>query len=330
MSQQKNTGLWVTLIILSIVCLISIFVNYIGFSAGLLGDLSNPIDNSGPESKMSDLSTVWVEGYGDTVVASIQIYGPIMREAESGFIFPKANMVDQAIREIKAATQNPNVSAIILRIDSPGGAVTACDEIYHELMRFKEADPDRKIIAFVEGLAASGGYYLAVAADTIIATPTAIVGSVGVIMQGYNFSGLSQKIGITDVTIKSGANKDLLNPMQPLNPEHLASLQALVDDSYARFVELVKKTRPIKTNVLLDGSIYSASFSLEESLIDGIGYWENAIESTCALLETDDIHLIRYETQTHWSQIFSEMQTPVNLELISPLKSPKMLYMWRP
>ena len=171
------------------------------------------------EDEFPTFTEKWSYGSGDVKTVRIAVEGPIFRESEESFFGFKYDKIEAILRQIRAAKNDEAVKAIILEVDSPGGDLTASDEIYKALQDFKRCAEGRKIIVFVRNMAASGGYYVSAPADWIIAEPTSIIGSIGVIMQTLNWKGLSEKIGLTDVTIKSGTNKDLLNPFRDVSPD---------------------------------------------------------------------------------------------------------------
>ena len=272
-------------------------------------------------------------------VVRIPFSGVIMRtDAESG-LFPRTDPVEQLLRKIRAARLDPEVSGLLLEIDSPGGAVSVVDEIHHEITRFKDSDPDRKVVVLVRDVAASGGYYIALPADAIVAQPTAIVGSIGVILQAYNLQSLAEKVGVTDVTIKSGANKDLLNPFRPVDPEQVAILQKSVDATYDRFVSLVSAARGIPEEELrasiADGRVFDAADALSCKLVDLLGYREDAIDRLAAELgaDADDLCIVTYKEETgFFASLFGEMASPVDRLKAgaASLRTPRLQYLWQP
>ena len=178
-------------------------------------------------------------------VMILRLSGVILREAGGGLFEPSLDPVSQILMEIQAATQDASVRAILLEVDSPGGGVTASDEIHNALLQFKAKGDDRKIVVLMKDLAASGGYYVAMAGDLLIAQPTTVVGSIGVLISAMNFNELGEKVGIKDVTLTSGSNKDLLSPLRPLQSEHVEILQKVVNDMYDRFRGLVLTSRSL-------------------------------------------------------------------------------------
>ena len=301
----------------------------------LLGTLSShcrKVEKDYPRDEDPKLDETWSFGSGDVKVARIPLDGVIMRTEEEGFLTAKSDMVASILTQVRAAERDPEMRAIILEVNSPGGGVTPSDEIYNALRGFRASRPDRRVVVFIRDLGASGAYYAAMAGDFIIAEPTAVVGSIGVIMQTMNFQGLSEKIGITDVTIKSGANKDMLNPFQPVNTNQIALLQKLIDEMQTRFSGIVTESRkldPAAAAGLFDGRIFSASDALDKGLIDQIGYWNDALSRTAQLLDTGALKVIRYEPQRTFIEQLFEGKSPVVLPNLK-LHSPQFLYLWKP
>lgn len=185
---------------------------------------------------------------------------------------------DVTIKLIHAYRDDPSVKAIVMRIDSPGGSVAPVQEIYTELEKIK-----KPIVASMAGSAASGGYYIACAADTIFANPGTLTGSIGVIMQFTRMKGLYDKVGLEHQVIKSGQFKDTGSPFRTLTEEEQAVLQATVDDVYNQFVDTIAEARGnllTRTEVLelADGRIFSGRQALDSKLIDQLGNLPDAIK----------------------------------------------------
>jgi len=328
----SHTGFWITIGILSLFILISFTMNF-----GLLIGLASSGDKSirsgeNAEDEFPQYTERWSFGDGDVKVVRISVEGVIFRERKEGFFGKPYDKVESLLRQIRAARQDEDVRGIILEVSSPGGGLTSSDEIYHALKRFKESREDRKLIAFTRDMSASGGYYLSMPADWIIAEPTAIIGSIGVIMQTLNWQGLSERIGITDTTIKSGENKDILNPFHEVPPEQLALLQNIVDTFYDRFFDIVQTARGVskeKLKSLADGRVVTAEDALENDLIDQIGYWEDAVSKTAELLGEESIRVVRYEHRPTFFEMFS-IHSPISLPSLSAPEAPRFMYLWKP
>lgn len=207
-------------------------------------------------------------------VLRLELNGVITGAAPSRWYLPPD--CDAAVlAEIERAILDETIDGLLLVVDSPGGSVTASDELYYALERFKAAKEGRKVVVLGRDMLASGAYYFAMAADWIRLQPTGLVGSIGVIVPGVNLYGLATKVGLADNSIASGANKDLGNPLKPVNPAHNAKLQSLVNGLHARFIALVAQGRKMATETvrpLADGSIYLAQDAVNLRLIDDAGY----------------------------------------------------------
>jgi protease IV len=182
------------------------------------------------------------------------------------------------LSELKRFKEAPWIKAVVVRIDSPGGAVAPTQEIFEEIRKVKAKKP---VIASMGGMATSGGYYIASACDKIIANPGTLTGSIGVIMQLANVEDLMKKIGVKGYTVKSGTNKDIGSPFQELSAEGRAILQGLVDNVHSQFVRAVAKSRDMDEAVvrkLSDGRIYSGAQAKDLGLVDQFGTLEDAID----------------------------------------------------
>ncbi|MFA7369097.1 MAG: signal peptide peptidase SppA [Kiritimatiellales bacterium] len=299
---------------------------------GMMLSHCRKVEKDYPRDEAPELEETWSCGSGNVKVARIPLDGVIMRTEEDGLFTARSDMVAGILTQVRAAERDPDMRAIILEVNSPGGGVTPSDEIYNALRGFRNSRPERRVVVFIRDLGASGAYYAAMAGNFIIAEPTAVVGSIGVIMQTMNFQGLSEKIGITDVTIKSGANKDMLNPFQPVNTNQVALLQKLIDGMQARFSGIVVESRKLDRAAapeLFDGRIFSATDALNKGLIDEIGYWNDAVARTARLLNTGALRVIRYEPQRTFFEQLIEGKSPVVLPNLK-LSSPQFLYLWKP
>jgi protease-4 len=174
-----------------------------------------------------------------------------------------------AVRELREHADNPSIKAVVLRINSPGGVVAPTQEIFAAIQRARKAG--KPVVASLGAVAASGGYYVAVAADRIYANPGTLTGSIGVVMQLANLEGLLKKVGVDYVVVKAGAYKDVGNFARTMSPEERKMLQALLDDVYSQFVEAVSEGRGLEKKDVLafaEGRIYSGQQALALKMVD--------------------------------------------------------------
>ncbi len=184
---------------------------------------------------------------------------------------------DSYIKLIHTYRDDPNVKAIVLRINTPGGSVAPVQEIYRELTKL-----DKPIVASMGSTAASGGYYIACVADTIFANPGTLTGSIGVIMQFTKMKGLYEKVGLEQQVVKSGQFKDSGSIFRDLSDEEIAILQETVDDVYNQFVDAISESRVDhltrdEITKLADGRIFSGNQALTHKLVDKLGNLQDAI-----------------------------------------------------
>ena len=284
-----------------------------------------------------------VEGEGNEKILLLDLSGMISEEKRRRLGFrEEASMVDELKEALQKAERDRNIKGLILRINSPGGTVTASDIIHHELLEHRKRSGQR-ITACLMDVGTSGAYYVATAADEIVAHPTTITGSIGVVAMKFNVQGLMSKVGVEQETIKSGAMKDLFSPFRPSTPEEQRLLQTVIDTLHRRFVGvIVDGRRPITREAvekLADGRIYTADQALELQLVDRIGYLDETI-----LGMKKDLNLARarvivyYRPDGYKSTIYSGLQTPplqLNLlsingqEMLAP-PGVRFLYLWLP
>jgi len=250
----------------------------VGGCGGSTGWLLTPVDLS---ERLAETEIKRDSGwFVSDKIAIVDVSGVLMNSRSQGFFGEGENPVSLFIEKIDKAQNDPDVQALVLRINSPGGGVTASDIMYNRVMKYKAATR-KPVIAVMIDVAASGGYYIACAADTIIAHRTSVTGSIGVIVQTISFAGTLDKIGVTSQAITSGKMKAMGSPFKPLDPAAAQVIQGVVDDFYAKFVNVVDAGRPklniAQVRVLADGRIYTADEALKNGLIDSVGYMDEAL-----------------------------------------------------
>jgi len=192
--------------------------------------------------------------------------------------------VDDQVRELRAYRDNPGIRAVVLRINSPGGAVAPTQELYGAIRRLREAG--KPVVASLGAVAASGGYYIAVAADQIYANPGTLTGSIGVVMQMANLNALMKKVGVEYVVVKAGEFKDVGNFARPMTAEEHRILQALLDDVHGQFIAAVADGRKLDRAVVrrfAAGRVFSGTQAKALHMIDELGGLEEAVEGAATL-----------------------------------------------
>jgi protease-4 len=192
----------------------------------------------------------------------------------------------QIVQQLKKYRENANIRAIVLRVDSPGGGVSASQEIYEEMKKTREYG--KPIVVSMGSVAASGGYYVSIGASRIVANPGSITGSIGVISQFMHINALLDKIGVTSTTIKSGKLKDAGSPLRKPNEEDKKYFQEMVDDIYDQFVSAVAKERKLDKALVkkyADGRVFTGRKAYELKLIDTLGTYQDAIKIAAQLAQ---------------------------------------------
>ena len=315
---KKRTGwriFWGIIIGLSVLVNIVLFMMLIGvvavFATGQKGIFTEEVIQAGPRA---------------TKIAVIKVQGIIDNE-----------QAQDVYRQLKTARQDKRVKGLIIRVNSPGGAISASDQIYNEILKYRH-QTDKPVVAFMQGVAASGGYYTSVACDKIVAEPTTITGSVGVIM-GYLVLQelLEEKLGIQPIIIKSGEKKDWPSSFRQPTEEELQYLEdKVLTPAYERFIQIVADGREALTlddvKRLGDGSIYGAQEALDEKLIDKIGYLDEAIEQVKSLAGIEEARVVEYRKPFSLAGLLSSRSRnilKIDRATLYELSTPQVLYLWR-
>jgi len=294
-----------------------------------------------PTGQLEPLVESVVGGSGAAKVLMVEVDGLITESSQEADFFGtiEEGMVSRVREELDRAREDDQIKALVLRINSPGGTVTGSDLLRHEILRFKR-ERGVPVVAQLMGVAASGGYYVAVAADEIVAQPTTITGSIGVIFSGFNLSGLMEKLGIEDQTLKTGAFKDAGSMTRPMRPEEREQLQSVIDDFHARFVEVVSKGRKNlpaeQVRSLADGRIFSANQALEAGLVDRIGSVDGTIAGARRLAGLESATVVTYHRPREHAENYYTRNPGRREPLVDlwpdalALDGPAFLYLWVP
>jgi protease-4 len=286
-----------------------------------------------------------IEGKGTAKILLMDITGVISAQEKekmlTGNVTP--SMVAIVRETLQKADQDPNIAGVIIRINSPGGTTTASDIIHHEIVRFR-AQKKVPVYSCVTGTGASGAYYIAAATDNITAHPMSITGSIAVIMMTLNVEGLMNKIGVSELTFKSGDKKDILSPFRPATPEEKKLVQNIINQMHKRFVDTIA-ARPGNTldrkdiEALADGRIYTAEQALAAKLIDRIGYLDDVITEMKKTIGVTDARIVTYYQQGDYKGTIYSGSTAESSRLtrmltggngIDWLGETQFMYLWRP
>jgi protease-4 len=286
----------------------------------------------------------WVEqvvlGDEGPKILLLDVEGVIGADRDSGpfGLGRRQGMVERVRSQLELAEEDDDVKALLLRIDSPGGTVTASDVIHREILEFKKRTK-LPVVAQMMGVAASGGYYVAMAADHVRAHPTTLTGSIGVIFSGVNASGLMEKIGLENQTLTTGPFKDTGTALRPMRADEREQLQSVLDDFVSRFRSVVVEGRPAldaeAVAGLSDGRVFTADQALAAGLVDAVGYLPEAVEETERRADLEESQVVIYHRSDEWRE---------NLYSASPISEPRaglpgplawllrpaFLYLWWP
>jgi len=307
---------WRVVLSLSILANVVLFMLLLGvvavFATGQGGFLTEEVVREGPAR--NKIAMITVEGI---------IHG---------------NAASDVYRQLKAARQDRRVKGLIVRVNSPGGTISASDQIYKEIRKFRDEEK-RPVVAFMQGVAASGGYYASVACEKIIAEPTAITGSIGVISSYFVVKGLlEEKLGVLPVVVKSGEKKDWPSSFRPPTEQEIQYMQdRLITPARDRFVEVVAEGRAGSLTseqvkeIAVDAGIYGAKEALDEKLIDKIGYLDEAIALVKSMAQIDEAQVVQYRKPFSFMDILSYRKASfpkLDRNTLYELGTPEVLYLW--
>lgn len=282
-----------------------------------------------------------VEGEGGKKILLLDISGTISEQGKSGGILggSAVSMVSQFHEALQKAEADSDVAGIILRINSPGGTVTASDIMYHDLMEFKKKRPI-PVVACIMSTGASGGYYVATAADEIVAHPTSITGSIGVITVKFNVAGLMNKIGLEEQTVKSGDKKDIMSPFRRATPEEEKLGQEIINQLYSRFLDVImarsgNQLGRDELKKLADGRVYTAWQARDARLIDRIDYLDGVIAGIKKKIGAEKARVVTYYRAGNYKgSIYADAGDKEGMfEMLGGLEmltSSSFMYLWRP
>lgn len=279
----------------SVVAPFALFIGLFIFLAVLLGnvgDTTGALDiYSGRTLNLQEkLLRKGRDGAG--TIAVVTIHGAI---GGNGSTLEGDGRMAWIAEQFRAVAADNSVKAVLLQVDSPGGGLTACDQLYNEVLKLKVAG--KKVVSWAGNSMASGGYYIAAASDGIMASPTSTIGSIGVIMQHFQTEDLLKHIGVKVDPLTSGEHKDMGSPFREMTPEERSILLQYIEKSHARFVGIVAKGRDMpleKAFEIADGRIYTVDECITNGLVDRVGYIEDALDWVEQMADGSNMRVICY------------------------------------
>lgn len=275
-------------------------------------------------------------------IAVVDVDGLLLNMDMTGLYSLGENPVSLFREKLDAVAADPCVAAVVVRINSPGGGVTATDIMWRDLQAFR-ANTHRPVVACLMDVGASGAYYLAVASDLIVAHPTTITGGIGVILNRFNLSGAIGYFSLQALTIKSGKHIDLGNEVvaEP-SPERKQLLQTMADEFHQRFRQIVVQARPgidADKSELFDGRVFTANQALQHRLIDRIGYLDDAVAAARELAHIERGRVVLYHRRNDKAHSpyaitpnvpLQNTMLPISVPGLDRSRLPTFLYMWQP
>jgi protease IV len=308
-----------------------------------------------PVSSSSELQEETVQpgkGFFQSKVAIIEVEGVLANEREGGLLKPTENKMSLFVQQLDQAENDPDVKAVVLRVNSPGGTVSSADAMYDMVCRFRKKT-GKPVVASIQEIGASGAYYVSCGADKIMAQPTSLVGSVGVIFETMDFVGTLDKLGIRSHAIASGSLKEMGSPFKDLEPREQAIMQQLVEEYFARFIGVVRDNRPVTEKPaeqltdyekdsyagIYSGRVFSGDEALKLGLIDKTGLLSDAIDEARNLAGVPNAKAVMYRRPyAYGGSIYAENDTPAPKADVTHLELPGandflpdgFYYLWRP
>ena len=316
--------------------LLMLFVGGCGFPSLLI----TPVQNT---SDIEEVTVAAGSGWSPPKIALIEVEGMLVNARTGGFLQPTENKLSLFTQQLDAAEKDNSVKAVVLRINSPGGTVTCSDTMYQDLLNFRQKT-HKPVISSTQEVCASGAYYVACASDVIVAHPTSVVGSIGVIFETFDVSGGMGKLGIKSESIKSGALKDMGSPFKPLDPAARQVMQGMVDEYYARFLSVVTTNRKLNDSEQLrttvaDGRVFSGEQALAHKLVDRVGILDDAIALAKQMTHSPNAKVVMYKRPYGYSgSIYATSATPQPQANVMRLELPEtgmflpsgFYYLWQP
>ncbi|HZL38204.1 MAG TPA: signal peptide peptidase SppA [Tepidisphaeraceae bacterium] len=317
---------------------------------GMPSFLVTPIANT---NQLDEQQIESGSGWAPPKVAIIEVEGMLVNAKSGGLFTATENSLSLFAQELELAERDDSVKAVVLRVNSPGGTVSASDAMYTILRRFKKKT-HKPVVASIQEVGASGAYYVSCAADKIVAQPTSVVGSIGVIFESMEFSGTLDKVGARAWAITSGPLKEMGSPFKPLEPRERAIMQEMVNEYFSRFIDVVRTNRPIDQTAgvvnladfqkptytgTFSGRVFSGEEGKKRGLVDQTGLLSDAIELAKKMANAPGASVIMYKRPYGYSgSIYASGSTPAPKANVTTLEVPGarsfvpagFYYLWQP
>ncbi|MBY0098989.1 signal peptide peptidase SppA [Mesobacillus maritimus] len=332
-----NGKRWAALGIASILFVISVFVNFLSSFA------FSEMDSAFSDMFVTDegmMEEVLEEGDAFNKIVVLTVNGTIQDTGStSPFLDSTGYSHRQFMEQLNYLKEDNTVKAVILRVNTPGGGVVESAEIHDKIVEIQE-ETKKPVYVSMGSMAASGGYYISAPAKKIYASPETMTGSLGVIMQGVNYSGLAEKYGVEFVTIKSGPYKDIMSGSREMTEKEREILQEMINNSYEGFVKVISEGRGMTVDEvkrIADGRIYDGRQALEVNLIDGFGHLEDVIEVVKKDEKLNDAQVIQYTESFGLNSLLSmgtqklmgkDLEMAGLMKLLSQPNSPRLMYLY--
>jgi protease-4 len=308
-----------------------------------------PVSNS---NKLEEEEVQPGKGWAPGKIAIIPVEGMLANVKAGELLQPTENTVSKFVQEMEEAEKDDSVKAVVLRVNSPGGTVSSSDTMYTVVERFKEKT-HKPVVASTQEVAASGAYYVSCAADKIVAAPTSVVGSIGVIFETMQFEGTLDKLGVTTAAIKSGSLKDMGSPFRAMKDDERVVMKAMVEEYFNRFVHIVSDHRPVTEKPVQDltnyekdgyaglysGRVFSGDEAVRLGLADQAGQLTDALDLARKLSSAPNASAILYERPYGYGgSIYASGSTPAPRANVLKLELPEsqvflpggFYYLWEP
>lgn len=329
---------WAALGIAAVLLFFSIAVNT--FSIFAFSDLEKSFDEMFGATDELFMEEVIEEGDAFNRIAVLDINGTIQDTGNVTSLFASEGYNHRTFMEkLEQVKEDDTVKAVVIRVNTPGGGVVESAEIHDKIVEI-QTEAKKPVYISMGSMAASGGYYVSAPAHKIFASPETLTGSLGVIMQGYNFAGLAEKYGVEFVTIKSGPYKDIMSATRDMTEEEKGILQSMISNSYEGFVDVIAEGREMteeQVKKIADGRIYDGRQAKELGLIDDFGYFEDVVEAVKKEQKISDAQVVSYTENFGIGSFLSmgaqkfmggDQEISSLINILSQTHSPRLMYMY--